>query len=187
MANNAANVMVGKPNSRGGIWVAPLTATVPTDATTALGADFKCLGFASEDGLTNSMSYESEEVKAWGGDTVLSMQTGFTDTFSVRLIEALNEDVIKTIYNSANVSGSLSSQTEGLSIKANNAIRDSYIWVYELTLGNRLKRIVIPSAKITELGEIAYRDNEPVGYDITLTAVPDASGDCHHEYISPEQ
>ena len=103
----ASNVSVGKPAIAGAVYVADITATLPTDATTVLGADFKALGYVSEDGLTNAMSIESDEVKAWGGDTVLTLQTSFSDTFGLTLIESLNAEVLKTVFGDSNVFGTL--------------------------------------------------------------------------------
>ena len=49
--------------------------------------------------------------------------------------------------------------------------------------GGILKRVVIPSAKITELGDISYTDEDAIGYEVTLTATPDEDGNTHYEYI----
>ena len=181
MANTALNVSTGKPRITGGIYRAPIGTTLPTDATTALDNAFVCLGYVSEDGLTNDNSPESEDIKAWGGDTVLTLQTSKEDTFGFTLIEALNIEVLKTIYGDANVSGTLAT---GITVKANNKELDEYVWAIDMVLrGGALKRIVIPDGKVSEVGTITYADGDAVGYETTLGTSPDAQGNTHYEYI----
>jgi len=177
----SANVSVGKPKIAGAVYVAPLGTTLPTDAVTALATAFKGLGYVSEDGLTNTLSIDSDNIRAWGGDNVLPIQTGFTDEFGLTLIESLNEDVIKTVFGSDNVTGSLSA---GLTVNVNSEEKEAMVWVVDMILrGDHIKRIVIPSATITDIGEIVYKDDEAIGYELTLTAVSDSAGNSHYEYI----
>ena len=181
MANTATNVTAGKPKVGGAIYRAPIGTALPTDATTALDNAFVCLGYVSEDGLTNDNSPESEDIKAWGGDTVLTLQTSKEDTFGFTLIEALNVEVLKTIYGDANVSGALAT---GITVKANNKELDEYVWAIDMVLrGGALKRIVIPDGKVSEVGTITYADGDAVGYETTLGTSPDAQGNTHYEYI----
>lgn len=185
MANTAANVTVGKPKVGGAIYVAPLGSTLPTDSTTALDAAFVCLGYVSEDGVTNSNSPESDNVKAWGGDTVLVLQTDRPDSFSLTLLEGLNEDVLKTIYGSSNV---VVDAQGNITVKATADEMTGHAWVFEMIMkGNRAKRTVIPNGTISELGDIVYKDDEAVGYNVTIQDVPDSSGVYHYEYIAAAQ
>ena len=181
MANTVANVSAGKPAVGGAVFVAPTGTTLPTDATTALGSAFKALGYCSDDGLTNSNSASSSDVKAWGGDIVMTLQEEKPDQFKFTLIEALNADVLKAVYGDANVTGSLSA---GLTVNATSAEPSLNAWVVEMVMtGNTKKRIVIPNGKISEVGDIVYKDDEAVGYEITLAALPDSNGKTHIEYI----
>jgi hypothetical protein len=181
--NNAQNVSVGKPKIGGAIYRAPLGTALPTTANAALDAAFACLGYASDAGLVNNNSAESEDIKAWGGDTVLSVQTSKTDTFNFTLLESLNLDVLKTVYGNDNVTGDIDT---GIKVVANSEEQEECAWVIDMVLrGGVLKRIVLPDAKVTNVDEISYVDNEAIGYNTTLSCLPDSTADqaTHYEYI----
>lgn len=180
--NTVTNVTAGKPNATGAVYRAPITATIPTDATTDLSSDFVCLGFCSDDGVTNSGNMESENIKAWGGQNVLTTSSSTDDTFKFKLIEALNKDVLKFIYGDSNVTGDLTT-SPGLKVGVSGYSQaDSIIVINMIMRNNAVRRIVIPSATISEVGEIAYKDSEAVGYDITLACAADTYGKTHYEY-----
>ena len=179
---DATKVSVGKPKVGGAIHWAPIGSTLPTSATAALDAAFVELGYVSEDGLTNNNSPESDTVKAWGGDTVLNLQTDRPDTFALTLLESLNTDVLKTIYGSSNV---IVDGSGNITVKATAGEMPSGAWVFDMILkGGRAKRIVVPNGTISELGEIVYKDDEAVGYNVTITDVPDTNGVYHYEYVT---
>lgn len=181
MAHTVSNVTAAKPAVGGAVSVAPTTATLPTGTGTTLGSQFTGLGYISEDGLTNNNSPESETIKAWGGDIVLTPVSGKEDTFTFTLIEAINVDVLKVIYGTSNVSGTLGS---GITVNAKTEEMTGHAWVIDMVLRNSVaKRIVIPNGAISKVGEISYADAEAVGYQITVTAFPNSSGVTHYEYM----
>lgn len=181
MSNTQTNVSVGKPAVAGAVYTAALGTTLPTTANASLGASFTCLGYVSEDGLKNTNSPTSTNIKAWGGDIVATPMTEKADEFKLKLIEALNADVLKAVYGRANVSGALAT---GITVAANAKEAEALVWVFDTIMANgALKRIVIPNGKITAVGDIVYKDNEVIGYDITIAAMPGSDGDTHKEYI----
>lgn len=179
---DTTNVTVGKPKKGGAIFRAPLGTTLPTDAVTELDAKFVCLGYLSDAGLVNSNSPETDSAKAWGGDTVLQFQTKKDDTFKFTLLEALNPEVLKAVYGDDNVSGTLAT---GITVKANSTLQAQCCWVAEMVMHGEtvLKRIVIPSACVTKVGDVSYTDKDAAGYETTIEASPDASDNTHYEYI----
>ena len=181
MGNTASNVSAGKPSIDGAIYGAPKGTSLPESTTDSLNAAFACLGYCSDAGLTNSTNLETETIKAWGGDTVLTIQKSKDDTFKFTLLEVLNVDVLKFVYGAGNVSGDLAN---GITVKSNNADVDEVAIVIDMIMrDNTSKRIVIPDCKISDFGDVVYSDSEAVGYETTVTCMPDTDGNYHYEYL----
>lgn len=179
--SNSANVSAAKPKTGGAVSVAPAGTTLPTDASTNLAAAFKSLGYITDAGVVNSVSRESADVKAWGGDTVLSSQTGKTDTFKFGLMESLNPEVQKFVHGDGNIEGEL---TTGMTVKENGLELEEHVIVIDTILkGGVVKRVVIPRGKVTSVGDITYADNSAIVYDVTVTALPDSDEQTHYEHI----
>ena len=178
---DAKNVTAAKPKVGGAVWRAPLGTALPTDAKTELDAAFKSLGYISSDGLTNANSPSNENTSAWGGDTVLNLMTERPYTFQYTLIEAMNPEVLKTVYGDENVTGTLET---GITIKAGSSELPFSCYVVDMVLkGGAKKRIVLPCATVTAVGDIVYSGSSAVGYQTTLTAIADTTGFTHYEYI----
>ena len=70
--NNKKNVSLGKPKKTGCLYYAPAGTALPTDATTALPAAYTCVGYLSEDGVTNATDTDTTDINEMGGIKVLS-------------------------------------------------------------------------------------------------------------------
>lgn len=179
--NDATKVTAGKPMTGGAIFTAPLGTTLPTSVSASLAAAFENVGYISDAGVVNSNTASNTAIKAWGGDTVLDIQTEKPDTFKFTLIEAKNVNALKLVYGSENVSGTLSS---GITINANSKEQVPGCLVIDMLLSNNTaKRIVIPNGKVTTVGDITYSDGAAVGYETTISCYPDSNGNTHYEYI----
>ncbi|QJC22007.1 phage tail protein [Arcanobacterium buesumense] len=179
--SDSSLVTVAKPLVTGALSACPIKgAQLPTNATSELSG-FTNLGYVSEDGLTNSFESESADIKAWGGDTVLTVATSRKETFEWSFIQALDADVLKEIFGEANVTDSDGT----LTIKHNSKEMPYRVFVIEMLMtGGRVKRIVIPKGKITSVGAQTYKDGEVVAYPVTLSCAPDKDGNTAIEYIS---
>lgn len=185
MGNTASYVSTGKPTPSGAVYVAPIGTALPStaDEDMTLNSAYTCLGFVSEDGLENANDLNVSEIKAWGGLTVYRSLNGLNDTFSLKLIESLNVDVLKTVYGDNNVT-----TTEGGDIKVNVVAEDPQekIWVFDMAIrGGKPKKIIIQDGAVTARETITYNDSDAIAYGITVSAYPDSDGKTHFELVSP--
>jgi len=177
---NSNNVHTGRPNVGGAIFTAPAGTAIPEDATTPLSGAFIELGYASEEGITNAVETETNAVNAWGGDEVLNEVVSRSETFSFKLIET-STATLREVYGAENVS----ENADGTAVLHNARALAERVHVYEILMGaGQIKRIVAPRVKTTELGEVVYNGSDPVGYELTLAALPDAQGNTAYEYIA---
>ena len=184
MANTASNVSVGKPQAAGGIWLAPAGSTLPVDATTALDAAFASAGYISDNGLVNDASIKSKDVQDWSGDTVLTVITSYSETFAFTFIET-NPTTLKARFGDSNVT---IDPTTGLAIVTHQKPSSTgLVYVFEIALtGDRVKRIVVPNATISDVDKVTYDSGDAIGYGVTLTANPSdlIDGGTAREFIT---
>lgn len=181
--NDKNNASLGKPWATGGVYYAPLGTELPTDAVTALPETYKCLGYISEDGLTNSTDTDTTEVKEWGGGTILKEIASYSETYQFAMLE-IKADSMKLRYGADNVT-----DTAGkLHILHGMPKDEHYVVVFEIMLtGNRKKRLVLPDASVTEYDDITYSASDPITYSVTLAANPSKQidGKTVKEFVEP--
>lgn len=179
---NSQNVRTGNPAVDGAIFAAPASATLPADGVSPLDPAFKELGYASEAGISNSITTDVSSVNAWGGDEVLNEQTSRTEEFSFTLIET-NSDTLTEVYGAENVT--IDPNGSGLVVLHNARPLPERAHVYEIDMGGGvIKRIVVPRAKVNDVGDVIYNGSDPVGYELTVAAMPDEHGNTAYEYLA---
>lgn len=177
MALDATNVRVA---FTGALYKAPVGTTLPVTATAALHGAFTDLGYLSEDGVVMTTETNVETIRAWQrGDTVRKVQTEHDTMFAFTLIESKNA-AFKAFFGDDNVTGAADDVT--IEVNADEGV--SAAWVLQVIDTDALIRVVIPNAQVTERGEVQFVNGAPVGYPITVTAYPDASGNKAYIYTA---
>lgn len=180
--NNKKNVSLGKPKKTGCLYYAPAGTALPTDATTALPAAYTCVGYLSEDGVTNATDTDTTDINDMGGIKVLSEISGYGETWQFNMIET-NEASLKLRFGATNVTGTGDKLTVYHAMPAG----ESLVLVFEIAMtGNRVKRIVVADATITEFDDTTYSAGDAIGYGVTMSANPSdlINGATSVEYIA---
>lgn len=184
MANNNANVALGKPLASGGVFKAPITTPLPTSETTAKNAAFKGLGYISDAGVVRTIGETSTNIKAWGGTVVRKVVSDHDVVYKMTFIESLNGEALDAYYGDGNVTVTAAGASAGtktaIRIKANAVSKDA--WILELFDSPKTGRVVIPNGEVTSRGDVSYLDTTTISYPVEITAYEDATGVKAYEY-----
>ncbi|MFE2409845.1 hypothetical protein ACFXDE_16030 [Kitasatospora sp. NPDC059408] len=175
MALNADAVRVALT---GAAYSAPKGTTPPTDATSTWPAAAVDLGWISDDGVTESNSADTAEIKAWQhGATVRKVVSGSEMSFKFTCIETSR--AVLELYHK----GSKVVTTSGKSVLAIKAPgSDRRMFGFDVVDGNSHLRIVVPDGEVTEVGDITYKSAEAIAYELTITAYPGTDGTVAYKY-----
>lgn len=162
MALSAGNVRVGVTGS---IAIAPENTVDPGDATSALIAPWVSVGYLSEDGVVEANSIESDDIKAWqNAEIVRKVITSKETTYGFTMIET-NADALALFYGKTIIATDVSHVIGGDSTAR-------YAVCLTIVDGTEVIRRWIPSAEVTEQGEVTFGSTDAAGYEVTMTAYP---------------
>jgi hypothetical protein len=189
MTNSTTNVVVGKPLVTGGISVAPLGTTLPVDATTALNVAFIPVGYVTDNGVTKSEKRNTGTIAAWGGDTIAATKKGMDVTVKLSMAELLNKIVQGLIYGDANVVATPATSLKGnlLKVTGTSAATPKKIWVIEVFSDAAKVRVVLPIAKVMDVGDTVFKDDAIAAAEATIQAFPDSTGAYFYTYSDDGQ
>ena len=164
--NDSTMVSLGKFKVGGYAYWAPAGTTLPTDSATALPAEYKLLGYLSEDGLTNTTDTDTAEIKDANGTTVMKIITSYAESYQFALLEVLRAEAAKLRYNSDAVTGNDKSMT----IKHQMPSDEDFVLVFEIAMSGDVKdRLVIGNATRAEFGDRQVHAGDP---QVTSPAPP---------------
>lgn len=164
----------------GAVYVAGTAASAPADATAGWATTWSALGYISADGIEETYSDDTTEIRAWqGGDLVRRLITGSSASFHFTAIET--SAVVLSLFHK----GSTLAGTSGArSLPVKSALTDIRKFGFDVLDGTNNIRIVVDSGEVTERGNIAYTNDAPVGYELTISAYPNAQGVVMTKYSS---
>lgn len=170
MVLDATQVRVG---ITGQVYRAPLGSTSPTDSVSALAAAFVGLGYVGEDGVEENWDDSVDNIVAWQNATVVrAAVTESQGTLEFMLIQT-NKAVLEAFHRGSTIT---EPSPGNFRMDVKPIVADPRMWVLDVVDGAKHERILVGNGEITQRGSIMYRNGEPIGYPMTITAYPDANG-----------
>jgi hypothetical protein len=161
----------------GKIYRAPLGSTVPVTPTEEWTADWAELGWIGEDGFEEDPNDDTKEIKAWQhGTTVRRLITGSTHNFKFKAIES--NAVTLELYHK----GSTIETADGVhTLKVMTPSPERWMFGFDVIDGDNHLRIIIEDGEVAERSAIAYKNDEAIGYEFTVTAyaIEDEDGNTY--------
>ncbi|MGW1678499.1 phage tail tube protein [Saccharopolyspora shandongensis] len=172
------NAELARLGVTGALLTGPVGTAAPTDlATWASG--MVDLGYISDDGITESRDENSESFTPWQSNAPIRVETtSSVVTFGATLWES-NFDTVSLYYRvgleDMTQTGTGDDAVVSFAEKGKPK-RDLRAFGIDVIDGTYHRRIFLPYAEVTERGEITYRSNTLIGYQVTITAYPGSDG-----------
>lgn len=168
-------VATSRPGGVGVLFRAQRGAPKPANAFATPDPKFKDLGFVGDSGIVIARARDVQKKKALGGNTVKTMQTDFTCTYKIMLLEDRNAEVLRTIAGDDNVIV----DNDGFPIRVIHRKDPLPIssWIVDTIddLG-ALGRDFIELGQITTIGDVTRVHTDTVQYEITIEVFENSDG-----------
>lgn len=169
--------------ANGGGWTAPLGTTSPGDPAIQPTGPWLPLGAISDSGLVQGFEEDSESFTPWGFTSpIRTTITSSLRTFSLTAWETGRTTVQSLQYR---IPVADLAPADGLTTFAETASPspDRRAWWFIVLDGDNFQRgFYVPSGEITERSDVTHTQNEVAGYEWTITAYPDESGNTVYHF-----
>lgn len=167
MALNSSNVDVA---TTGTVSYAPTGSTAPTNATSALAAAFRDVGYISTDGVAEARDRSTSNIVAWqNADVVRTVVTEASISVVFTMIET-NAVSLELFY------GKPLNTTDGSIEIVPGKTGGRKATVVDYIDGTKFVRLYIPQSEVLEVGEVSLTSGgDAVGYEVTVMGYPDAT------------
>ena len=155
----------------GGVYVAAVGTTGPTDIETALDAGFTHLGYTTDDGLSLSPGMDITEIPAWQSFypvrrivTARSFDMGFT-------LLQWNQESIKLAFGGGSFATTAGPPAYYTYTPPEPEDLDYRALVIEWEDGTKNFRLHVPKALVTDVGDLGINRTDAAGLDLTFSLV----------------
>ena len=178
---DATKVMVGSALATGAIFIAPKGTAHPTDATTALAATYKCIGYTSDAGLTISESSNNDAKRAWEGlAEVINTKTEYQEQISFTPIEC-NAEVAKLMWGT----DAVTVDNDGnLTIEHHGKTMEPVECVIETVPRDNIVNRRVATVQLVERDSQTLNGSDLDGRALTFDCLADANGVTMTEFVA---
>jgi hypothetical protein len=158
----------------GAISKGPVGSTAPTDATTTLAVAFVDTGAISEDGVTLTLpgAGDTNTLRMWqNGAAVRTLRTPSDDLPQLQFVMLETSKANVELYFDTTVTQTASHGTFDYTVK----LPTPFAFVLDVLDGAEHHRFHIPRGLRAEVGDLVYKNDEPIGYEVTLDIEKDAT------------
>ena len=158
----------------GAVSKAPLGSTAPSDTSTVLAVAFADSGGISADGVTLALpgAGDATPVKLWqGGLTARTLRVTSDDLPSLNFVMLETNKTAVETYFEVTVTQTAAHGTFTYS----NVIPTGKAYVLDIIDGAEKARYYVPRGVRAEVGDLVFKNDEPIGYEVTLEMEYDAS------------
>ncbi len=176
----ALNSTLARLGVTGALYVGAVGTTAPSATTLGPWAPaMRDLGYISDDGIVEGVDEDKEEFVPWQSATPIRSEiTKATQTYQATLWES-KFDTISLYYRVGQEDMTQTGTGADAVISfvdKGKPKRDLRCFGIDVIDGAYHRRVFLPMAEVTERGELTYKSDTLIGYEVTITAYPGSDG-----------
>lgn len=190
-AQNSAQTIAASPRITGSVMYAPVGTALPTSSYATVNSGFTDLGWLDDSGLKQKEDRTNTDVFGWGGGLIGTVQEKYSRTMSFKLYQMLNPNVLATAFGHNNVTVTAPTNLNGteMAVAMNPQLLDTLSWVFDgyyyTAAGyEALIRVVLPTARVTQIGDVDVTSKTFTSIDCTMKSFADGAGNYAYLYVN---
>ena len=165
----ASEVLLGGGYASGMFYTAPAGTALPTYPGASLSA-WTEVGDVDADGITVTLR-DNTTLKNWAGEPKRVIPSTDPATIKGKIMDT-TEQVLKTVFGSSNVIKTAASAQHGELLSVNLDSRPSTAaFLFIMKDGDRMTYLGTSNGLISEVGDISYKGDEAVEWDVTIQGI----------------